>query len=150
MNRNAKNILKDEIPIPKWWAGKRVYGQSLGENCVSVMNEETQKMLSPAMKKVSPSSVGPPARVAQSDPRLKTERTYQTGLPEKMTRTGLIEFRKRENIPDISYDLDGDGQVGGKDYFMSRRFDEGFKNYLTEEERKKAKQAIQEVSWTAS
>lgn len=52
-----------------------------------------------------------------------------------MTRTGLIEFRKRENIPDISYDLDGDGQVGGKDYFMARRFDEGFKNYLTEEER---------------
>ena len=40
-----------------------------------------------------------------------------------MTRTKLLELRKKENIPDISYDLDGDGYVGGRDYVLSKRFD---------------------------
>lgn len=49
-----------------------------------------------------------------------------------MTFTKLKEYRKAEALPDISYDLDGDGLVGGRDYVVARRFDEGFKNYLTE------------------
>ena len=57
---------------------------------------------------------------------------------QKMTNTILKELRKRESIPDISYDLDGDGFVGGKDYVIARRFDNGQKNYLTEEEKTKA------------
>jgi hypothetical protein len=52
-------------------------------------------------------------------------------LPEKMTRTKLFEERKAEWVPDISYDLDGDGFVGGHDYVIARRFDIGCKNYLT-------------------
>ena len=56
-----------------------------------------------------------------------------------MTNTILKELRKRESIPDISYDIDGDGFVGGKDYVVARRFDNGQKNYLTEEEKTKAK-----------
>lgn len=52
-------------------------------------------------------------------------------LPEKKTRTKLIESRKKEILPDISYDLDGDGFVGGRDYVVARRFDEGHKNALT-------------------
>lgn len=56
-------------------------------------------------------------------------------LPEKKTRTKLLESRKKEILPDVSYDLDGDGFVGGRDYVVARRFDEGFKNYLTNEER---------------
>jgi hypothetical protein len=69
-------------------------------------------------------------------------------LPEKKTRTKLIEARKKEILPDISYDLDGDGFVGGRDYVVARRFDEGFKNSLTKEEREKAIQAVKNVSYT--
>lgn len=54
-----------------------------------------------------------------------------------MTFTKLKEIRRKEILPDISYDLDGDGFVGGRDYVVARRFDEGFKNYLTAEEKAK-------------
>jgi hypothetical protein len=54
----------------------------------------------------------------------------------------LLELRKKEVIPDISYDLDGDGFVGGRDYVVARRFDNGFKNFLTKEERKNAFDAL--------
>jgi hypothetical protein len=57
------------------------------------------------------------------------------GLPEKLTRSKMYECRKKEVLPDISYDLDGDGYVGGRDYVVARRFDDGFKNYLTVDER---------------
>ena len=50
---------------------------------------------------------------------------------EKFTRTKMMDIRKAEILPDISYDLDGDGFVGGRDYVVARRFDNGFKNYLT-------------------
>lgn len=46
-------------------------------------------------------------------------------LPEKMTKTKLLAERKAEKIPHVSYDLDGDGFVGGKDYVVARRFDIG-------------------------
>jgi hypothetical protein len=35
----------------------------------------------------------------------------------------MLEMRKKEALPDISYDLDGDGLVNGKDYVLARRFD---------------------------
>ena len=68
------------------------------------------------------------------------------GLPEKLTRSKMYECRKKEALPDISYDLDGDGYVGGRDYVVARRFDEGFKNYLTPEEKQKAIDAVKSVS----
>ena len=58
-----------------------------------------------------------------------------------------MESRKKEILPDVSYDLDGDGFVGGRDYVVARRFDEGFKNYLTKEERDKAIEAVKNVSY---
>lgn len=61
-------------------------------------------------------------------------RPSSTG-PRKMTQRILLEQRKKEGIPDISYDLDGDGFVGGKDYVVAKRFDKGHKMRLTEEER---------------
>lgn len=61
-----------------------------------------------------------------------------------MTLTKLKEARRIEHMPDISYDLDGDGYVGGRDYVVARRFDQGFKNYLTEEEQATAKKALEE------
>ena len=68
---------------------------------------------------------------------LKLRSKSITAIPDKMTFTKLKDFRKAEYLPDISYDLDGDGFVGGRDYVVARRFDEGFKNYLTDSEKKK-------------
>ena len=59
-----------------------------------------------------------------------------------MTRTKLLELRKKENIPDISYDLDGDGYVGGRDYVLSKRFDVDGDGKLNEKEKKTALEAI--------
>lgn len=69
------------------------------------------------------------------------------GLPEKLTRSKMYECRKKEVLPDISYDLDGDGYVGGRDYVVARRFDDGFKNYLTVDERQRAIDAVKTVSF---
>ena len=43
--------------------------------------------------------------------------------PVKMTKTKLDEMRRQEKLADISYDLDGDGFVSGRDYVIARRFD---------------------------
>jgi hypothetical protein len=70
----------------------------------------------------------------------------ESRIPEKQTRTQLLERRRKDIIPDISYDLDGDGYVGGRDYVVARRFDEGFKNFLVKKEKDKAIQAVKDVS----
>lgn len=41
----------------------------------------------------------------------------------RQTRTKLIVQRKQEALPHISFDLDGDGIVGGRDYVIAQRFD---------------------------
>ena len=60
-----------------------------------------------------------------------------------MTRTKLLERRKKERIPDISYDLDGDGFVGGRDYVLSKRYDADGDGKLNEIERKNALEGIE-------
>ena len=60
-----------------------------------------------------------------------------------MTRTKLLERRKKERIPDISYDLDGDGFVGGRDYVLSKRYDVDGDGKLNEIERKNALEGIE-------
>ena len=59
-----------------------------------------------------------------------------------MTRTKLLQLRKKENIPDISYDLDGDGYVGGRDYVLGKRFDVDGDGKLNDIEKKTALEAI--------
>ena len=59
-----------------------------------------------------------------------------------MTRTKLLERRKKEKIPDISYDLDGDGYVGGRDYVLSKRYDVDGDGKLNEIEKKNALEGI--------
>ena len=59
-----------------------------------------------------------------------------------MTRTKLLQLRKKENIPDISYDLDGDGYVGGRDYVLGKRFDIDGDGKLNDIEKKTALEAI--------
>ncbi len=39
----------------------------------------------------------------------------------------MLHNRRTESIPDQSYDLDGDGQVSGRDYVIARKFDKGYK-----------------------
>ena len=59
-----------------------------------------------------------------------------------MTRTELIDKRKKEKIPDISYDLDQDGYVGGRDYVIAKRFDADNDGKLNEQEKKAAYEGI--------
>ena len=59
-----------------------------------------------------------------------------------MTRTKLLERRKKESIPDISYDLDGDGYVGGRDYVLAKRYDVDGDGKLNEIEKKNALEGI--------
>ena len=59
-----------------------------------------------------------------------------------MTCKKLQEKRKKEKIPDISYDLDGDGFVGNKDFVLSKRYDADCDGKLDETERKNALEGI--------
>ena len=64
----------------------------------------------------------------------------------KKTRTELLEARKKERLPDISFDLDGDGFVGGRDYVISKIYDKDGDGKLNQEERKAADEAVLNVS----
>ena len=49
-------------------------------------------------------------------------------------------------MPDMSFDLDGDGYVGNKDFVLSKIFDKDGDGKLNAEERKNADDAIKGVS----
>ena len=63
---------------------------------------------------------------------------------EKKTRSGLLMQRKTEQMPHISYDLDGDGIVGGRDLVIGKLFDTENKGSLTIKQREAAFKAIKE------
>ncbi|MCQ2820963.1 MAG: hypothetical protein MJ252_27205 [archaeon] len=65
-----------------------------------------------------------------------------TNLSSPMTRTKLLEQRRKARIPDISYDLDGDGYVGGKDFVISKLYDLDGDGKLNEKEKKNALEGI--------
>ena len=139
------NVLADSGPIPSWWQEKTIRDKSHRESN-SLVDGLKDKMYGTAPIGAKPANM--PSRSVT----MKTERAPQASpqtmskLPEKKTRTQLLENRRKEAIPDLSYDLDGDGNVGGRDYVVARRFDQGFKNYLTEDERAKAFEALKNVS----
>ncbi|CAD7957375.1 unnamed protein product [Amoebophrya sp. A120] len=58
------------------------------------------------------------------------------------TRTMLMESRKQQAVPHISYDIDGDGVVGARDYFIGKSFDHDRDDRLNEQERKEAIKAL--------
>lgn len=65
--------------------------------------------------------------------------------------TKLKKLRKDEFIPDISYDLDGDGVVGGWDLVISKIFDKENKGRLTSDQRQSALIALSKVmKWRLS
>jgi hypothetical protein len=59
-----------------------------------------------------------------------------------MTKVKLMQRRKAESIPHISYDLDGDGYVGGRDLVMAKHFDKDLDGKLNEVERENAMKAL--------
>ena len=68
-----------------------------------------------------------------------TTRTNESGAA---SRQELISIRKSTRIPDISYDLDKDGYVSDKDYFISKLYDKDNDGKLNEVERKAALDGI--------
>ena len=58
------------------------------------------------------------------------------------TRTGLMENRKKANAPNLTYDLDNDGAVCAKEYFIARRFDKDADGNLEPEEKTAAIAAL--------
>jgi hypothetical protein len=64
---------------------------------------------------------------------------------QNKTRTKLREQRRKERVPHISYDLDNDGYVGGKDYVVAKQFDKDGDGKLDAEERKAAMEALKNV-----
>lgn len=58
----------------------------------------------------------------------------ETSNPRK-NKTELKEQRKQARLPDISYDLDGDGYVGNKDFVIAKCFDKDNDGRLNTHER---------------
>lgn len=61
---------------------------------------------------------------------------------EHRTRAELMAARRAEKIPDMSYDIDGDGVVDQRDYFLGKLFDADHADRLTPGQRKKAVEAL--------
>lgn len=55
-----------------------------------------------------------------------------------------MQDRKKEMIPHISYDLDGDGYVGGRDLVIAKYFDEDKDGRLNTAEKENAMKALKE------
>lgn len=49
-------------------------------------------------------------------------------------------------MPHISYDLDGDGFVGGRDYIIAKQFDKDGDGRLNTNEKKNALEAVKNVT----
>ena len=49
-------------------------------------------------------------------------------------------------MPDTTFDLDGDGCVGPRDYFIASKFDKNHDGTLDAEERREAMEALKNVS----
>ena len=75
------------------------------------------------------------------------EQTTRMGFsetPANRTASELVGKRKKARVPHESYDLDGDGVVAPRDYFIAKMFDRGNKHALSAEERVEAKAAMEQ------
>ena len=61
---------------------------------------------------------------------------------DRKTMSKLKELRKREFAPDPSFDLDGDGAVSTKDFFIASRFDKDQDGVLDAREREECMNAL--------
>ena len=60
------------------------------------------------------------------------------------TKRALEAARHREKVPDLTYDLDGDGQVSQRDYFLAKHFDKDKDGRLNTQEREAARTALKD------
>ena len=60
----------------------------------------------------------------------------------------MIQRRREMGKPDLSYDLDGDGVVGNRDFVLAKIFDKDQDGKLNQQERKQAEEAIKAVSYS--
>jgi hypothetical protein len=63
-----------------------------------------------------------------------------------MSKTELTTLRQKDRMPDISYDLDGDGYVGNRDFVLAKVFDKDGDGKLNQTEKRQALEAIKNVS----
>jgi hypothetical protein len=63
--------------------------------------------------------------------------------PKNATMTEMHRTRRAEKYPDLSYDLDGDGVVGQRDYFVGKCFDHDHDHRLNTSEKAEALNALQ-------
>ena len=54
-----------------------------------------------------------------------------------------MEARKQAQVPHISYDFDGDGVVGARDYFIGKSFDKDRDDRLSKTEKATAVRALE-------
>ena len=62
--------------------------------------------------------------------------------PRFRTRSALLAHRKRQDLPDASLDVDGDGVVSQRDYFLAHRFTERGSDRLSAEQLAAARDAV--------
>lgn len=63
---------------------------------------------------------------------------------ERRTRTVMLKERRKAKIPDITYDLDGDGSVNPRDYALAKIFDKDKDGKLNQEEFQAAIKALED------
>ena len=63
---------------------------------------------------------------------------------ERRTKTVMMAERKKARVPDISYDLDRDGVINNRDYFIAKFFDKDKDGKLNQEEYQAAIKALEE------
>ena len=64
---------------------------------------------------------------------------------KRTNRAELFATRKAENKPHISFDLDGDGYVGNRDFVIAKIFDKDGDGRLNTQERANADSAMRNV-----
>lgn len=60
------------------------------------------------------------------------------------TRSEMMEIRKKEFLPSMTYDIDGDGYVGHRDFALAKIFDRNNDGILDNEEREDMQKAVGE------
>ena len=63
-------------------------------------------------------------------------------MKSSRTKENLIAERRKKNLPDPSYDLNGDGIVSAREYFLSKRFDNDKDGRLNTAERENTMKAL--------
>lgn len=76
-----------------------------------------------------------------NDKTIRIPNNWNGPSPGK-TRTKLLQDHRAEFIPHPSYDIDGDGIVGGRDLVIAKRFDKDKDGILNENERQSALDAV--------